>query len=169
MTDSLTPPLSLGECPDTLFFEVFELKFPDLFYTRWLSYLMCQTRFKPKCYKFHSSKTSLEKKEDSFIAFLTFWLISALWLKHGFHLSCVVFITFFSILHSKIWLEYNFCFRYTDFIKLECRLIIAMSPMFLVRSFMTLYTSLLDEIKGQATAEGSNRMSSGQVLDCYSN
>jgi len=28
---------------------------------------------------------------------------------------------------------------------------------------MTLYTSLLDEIKGQATAEGSNRLSSGQV------
>ena len=38
-----------------------------------------------------------------------------------------------------------------------------MSPIFLAKSFMTLYTCLLDEIKSQPTAEGSQRMSSSQV------
>ncbi|XP_057310450.1 dynein axonemal heavy chain 3-like isoform X2 [Hydractinia symbiolongicarpus] len=51
-----------------------------------------------------------------------------------------------------------------DFIRHECKLIISMSPMFLAKSFMTLYKCLLDEIRGQGTAEGSQRMSSGQIM-----
>ena len=50
-----------------------------------------------------------------------------------------------------------------DFIRHECKAFIVMSPMYLTKSFMTLYTCLLDEIKGQSTAEGSQRLSSAQV------
>lgn len=50
-----------------------------------------------------------------------------------------------------------------DFVKHECKLIVTMSPMFMAKSFMTLFLVLLDEIKGQEKAEGSNRMSTSQI------
>eukprot|EP00794_Sanderia_malayensis_P008808 gene8808-9750_t len=50
-----------------------------------------------------------------------------------------------------------------DFIRHECKFSVQTSAMHLVKSFMTLYTCLLDEIKAQATAEGAHRMSTGQV------
>ena len=61
----------------------------------------------------------------------------------------------------------NILLSYSDFIRLECRFMVRTSAMHLATSFMTLYTCLLDEIKGQATAEGSDRMSKGQVSDNF--
>eukprot|EP00795_Rhopilema_esculentum_P009610 gene9610-17369_t len=50
-----------------------------------------------------------------------------------------------------------------DFIRHECKFFIQTSQMHLAKSFLTLYTCLLEEIKAQATAEGSSRLSTGQV------
>lgn len=56
----------------------------------------------------------------------------------------------------------------TDFIRHECKLLVAMSPMYLAKSFMTLYTCLLDEIKEHGN-EGSDapKMTSAQVCEEY--
>ena len=50
-----------------------------------------------------------------------------------------------------------------DFLRRECKFFIQTSPLHLTSSLMRLYSCLMDEIRTQETAEGSDRMSAVQV------